>query len=116
MTLPGKRRFVLVLVVVLGAAVNVAVLLKRPQDIFAAVVAVSTVCYVLLTWNLVEETRELRRLETEPQVSVYAEPSPRAFIFFDLVIANIGRGPAYYVRLSLDGEEWVIHERGKLSE
>ena len=59
-----------------------------------AVVAVSKVFYVLLTWRLVEETRELRRVETEPQVSVCARTVPPGRSHQDLVIVNIGRGPA----------------------
>lgn len=98
------------------ALVAVGVILRvDPQVIFSGVVAVSTVCYVVLTWRLVEEQRALRRAETEPQVSVYVENSPRAFIIFDLVIANIGRGPAYDVKLSMIGEDWMIQEREKLS-
>lgn len=113
-----SRRFAFALLALIAVALlAVGVILRiDPQLIFSGVVAVSTVCYVLLTWRLVEEQRTLRRAETEPQVSVYAEISPRAFTIFDLVIANIGRGPAYELKLSIVGEDWLIQQREKLSD
>ena len=39
--------------------------------IFTAVVALSTVCYVVLTAKLVSETRKIREVQTEPKIIPY---------------------------------------------
>ncbi len=63
--------------------------------IFAGVVAISTLVYAGLTYLLVKETVKLRKVQTEPKISVYIEPEERWLNLVDLVIKNIGHGPAY---------------------
>jgi hypothetical protein len=83
--------------------------------LFTAVVAAATVAYVILTRRLAAETRELRRTGTEPRVSIFPDQSPRAATVFDLVVKNIGNGPAYDVGFDVV-EDWTIHGKEKLSE
>jgi hypothetical protein len=68
--------------------------------LFAGTVAVSTVFYAILTFVLVWETRRLRKVQTEPKISVYIEPEERWLNLIDLVIKNIGQGPAYDLRFT----------------
>lgn len=69
--------------------------------IFSGVVALSTVIYAVLTWKLVDETRKMREIQTEPKIAVTAEIHEKHFNFMNLKIQNIGLGPAYNIRLSL---------------
>lgn len=66
--------------------------------LFTAVVAGATVVYAVLTSRLVRETRDLRRAQTEPQVEVFMRMRDEWVSLIDLVIKNIGLGPAYDVR------------------
>lgn len=83
--------------------------------IFSFVVAVSTVIYAILTWRLTSETIKMRKAQTEPQISVYLHPCQVAFSFFDLVVKNIGSGPAYDIKFQIL-EEFDVKEGRKLSE
>ena len=68
-------------------------------DIFAAVVAISTTVYAILTWKLVSETKRLREVQTEPNLAVYLVPRPEWGAMLDLRIENVGAGIATDVRL-----------------
>ena len=72
--------------------------------LFSGIVAASTVFYVLLTRRLVSETRQLRRVQTEPRVTVRIQPVQIGIPGFDLVIQNEGQGPAKNVRLEFEGD------------
>lgn len=65
--------------------------------IFAAVVAISTVVYAILTRRLVYETREMREAQTEPNISVVVRPREEWINFMDMIIQNLGYGPAYNI-------------------
>lgn len=69
--------------------------------LFAAVVAISTVVYALLTWRLVTETRLMRRAQTTPKVAVFYKNRDEWIGLLDIVIQNIGLGPAYDVRFEI---------------
>lgn len=69
--------------------------------IFTGIVTLSTVIYALLTYSLVQETRRMRRAQTEPKVAVYFESRPEWVNSLDIVVKNIGLGPAYNVRFDL---------------
>ena len=62
--------------------------------IFAAVVTLATVFYVILTSFLVYETRKLREVQTEPKIHITAGSPYFAINFIRLNIKNIGLGPA----------------------
>ncbi len=70
--------------------------------IFAAVVAAATVVYAWLTAKLVGETRRLRQVETEPHIEVFYRPRDEWINFVDIVVKNIGSGPAYDLKFSYD--------------
>lgn len=66
--------------------------------IFAFVVAVATAVYAYLTWLLVDETKEMRKAQTEPNISITIEPREDWINFMDMKIMNIGSGPAYDIK------------------
>lgn len=74
--------------------------------LFAAMVAVATVVTTWLNQRLVRETASLRKAETDPDIALYIEPRRFQNSFFDVVIRNVGRGPAYNVSFVLD-EYWA---------
>lgn len=63
--------------------------------VFAGVVAASTAVYAWLTARLVSETRRLREAETEPRIEVFYRPRDEWISLIDIVVKNIGSGPAY---------------------
>lgn len=69
--------------------------------IFSAVVAVATIVYAILTWRLVSETRKMREAQTEPKVSVTIQPREEWINFIDMVIQNIGLGPAHNIKFNV---------------
>lgn len=83
--------------------------------IFSLSVAISTAIYAILTWRLTSETVKMRKAQTEPQVAMYLQPCQASFSFFDLIVKNIGSGPAYDVKFEVI-EEFDVKEGRKLSE
>jgi len=69
--------------------------------IFSAVVAFATIIYAILTWRLVSETRKMREAQTEPKVSVTIQPREERINLIDMVIQNIGLGPAYNIEFEV---------------
>ncbi len=70
--------------------------------LFAGVVAVSTLIYAMLTWRLVDETKEMRKAQTEPNICVTIEPREEWINFIDMKIMNIGSGPAYDIKFKIE--------------
>lgn len=70
--------------------------------IFSALVAFSTVIYAVLTWKLVSETIKLRKAQTEPKISIRIEPSEHSMFYCDMIIENIGLGPAYNINFEMN--------------
>lgn len=66
--------------------------------LLALVVAAATVFYALLTHRLVEETRRMREVQTEPALALRLEPSEHGVNFVNLVVENVGQGPARNIR------------------
>lgn len=69
--------------------------------IFSAVVAIATIVYAILTWRLVSETRKMREAQTEPKISVTIQPREEWINLIDMVIQNIGLGPAYNIKFEV---------------
>ncbi|MEE9282982.1 MAG: hypothetical protein V3U49_02775 [Nitrososphaerales archaeon] len=69
--------------------------------LFSIVAGLATAVYAGLTWRLVTETRRLREAQTEPKISVIYQPREEWINFIDLVIQNIGLGPAYEIRFKI---------------
>jgi hypothetical protein len=72
--------------------------------IFSSIVAISTAVYAILTWRLVTETKEMRKAQTEPKVSIHMQPDESTRGIFYLIIENIGMGPAYNITFKLDND------------
>lgn len=60
-----------------------------------------------LTSRLVDETVQLRRVETDPDIAIYIEMQRFSSVSIDMVIRNVGRGSAHNLRLVLDPPEGV---------
>ena len=69
--------------------------------LFAMVAAVSMAFYVILICSLVKETKKLREAQTEPKISIILQISRVGIHCIDLVIKNIGLGPAYNVKFEV---------------
>jgi hypothetical protein len=83
--------------------------------IFSAVVTLATVVYAILTWRLVEETSRMRKVQTEPRVSISTVSRKESASWVDIKFENIGLGPAYNVNFEIvedtndAAEEWLSH-------
>jgi len=69
--------------------------------VFSAVVSIATVVYAILTWKLVSEARKMRETYTEPKVSVVVQPREEWIYFIDMIIQNVGLGPAYKIHFNI---------------
>jgi hypothetical protein len=66
---------------------------------FTAVVAIATVVYVRLTRKLVNETIELRRIQTRPELSISILPRDPEVWIVDMIIENVGNGAAHNIQI-----------------
>ena len=73
----------------------------------AATVVIATTAgiTVWLTRSLVRENQLLRKVGKEPKVIAYLEGDPRQATLINLVLANVGRGPACNIEFEFDFEE-----------
>lgn len=69
--------------------------------VFSGVVTIATVVYAWLTAKLVDETRQLRRVQTEPRIQVTYRSRPEWINLLDVCVKNIGQGPAEDIRFEL---------------
>lgn len=83
--------------------------------IFSATVAIATVVYAVLTWKLVSETRRIRQIQTEPEISIRIAPHEDTIQYFDYIIENIGLAPAYNITFNVVQGDHLINDP-KLSE
>lgn len=84
--------------------------------LFSAAVALATIVYAVLTWKLVSETIMMRKVQTEPKISANLQPTEKDIHFIELVIQNIGLGPAYKVKFKVDPDFEDKDLKLKLSE
>ncbi len=70
---------------------------------FTGVVALSTVCYVILTGWLALETRKMREAQIEPRVTARVEVHHAGDFGYELVIRNEEQGVAKNVRIKFSG-------------
>jgi hypothetical protein len=66
--------------------------------------AFAAVAIVALTQTLASENRRLRKAGTEPDVVAYLMPHPVHLIVINLVVANVGRGPARDVEVEFEAD------------
>lgn len=69
--------------------------------VFSGVVTVATIFYAWLTSKLVNETRQMRKAQTEPRVQVTYRVRDEWVNLLDISIKNIGLGPAYDIKLDI---------------
>lgn len=62
--------------------------------IFAGIVALSTICYVYLTFRLFKENKRVRIIQTEPHIIISLKPHKEYLNIIELHIINIGYGYA----------------------
>lgn len=72
--------------------------------LFSLVVTGATVFYARLTHQLVLETRRMREAQTQPHVVVRVDSSILELGFLNLLVENVGQGPAYDVTFALDAD------------
>ena len=82
---------------------------------FTIAVGVSTIVYAFLTIILVRETRKMRKAQTDPHIFVNLEHSEFSISFIDLVVKNIGYGPAYNVTFNVT-KDFEMQRKGNISE
>ncbi len=77
-----------------------------------AIIAFSAVITTLLTWSLARDNRALRKAGTEPEVVAYLEIDARSGSLVNLVLENIGQGPACDVEFFVDADpkDFSAHE------
>ena len=80
--------------------------------VFSGVVAVSTAVYAILTWRLVSETEGMRRTQTNPRIGAYVEldETTGRGQRMDLMIQNVGQGPAEDIRFRFEGDPTYFGE------
>jgi hypothetical protein len=85
--------------------------------VFAGTVAGAAVVALILNRGMLAETSALRKAETDPFVAVYLEQGRAGVFFFDLVIRNVARGPAFDVSFVVAPDvELEEEDDGKLSD
>lgn len=71
----------------------------------------TTIASLIVTVKLAAETRTMREAQTEPRLQILAAPHETAPNIVTLRIKNVGPGPAYDVRFSIQGETKTQGER-----
>lgn len=89
--------------------------------VFTALLTTATIFYMVLTGQLVEETRLMRKAQSTPEVVVALRPREEYINWMDLFIENIGQGAAYEIKFELpqnatlgktDLKEVALFQRG----
>lgn len=62
---------------------------------------VVTMIYVYLTYELFSETRKMRKIQTQPNISLFLESRGQHNDITDLFIQNIGMGAAYNIKFEV---------------
>lgn len=78
--------------------------------LFTCVIAFASVVQLIVAWSLARDNRLLRKAGTEPEVVAYLLPRHDGVI--NLIIANIGRGPAKDIDFRVIGDkaDFETHE------
>jgi len=70
--------------------------------ISTVVLTIVTFVYVLLTRSISKETEIMRKTQTEPNISAIIQADERYINWINLIIQNIGLGPAYNVKFEVN--------------
>jgi hypothetical protein len=80
-----------------------------------AILAITTIVYAIITGRMLYQTKKMRESQNEPQVFINVQPAERARFLKNIVIQNIGPGPAYDLKFKIEPD--IILRTGKnLSE
>jgi hypothetical protein len=66
------------------------------------ILAVATIGLLYFSYMLYIETKKMRVLQTQPEISIYTSRHPRIVNFINLTIKNTGPGTAYNVKFSVN--------------
>jgi len=69
---------------------------------------VISIINVLIAGFLLSETRKLREAETEPEISVYLDKNSLLMAYLDIVVKNIGKGPARRIKFSFNPDSELL--------
>ncbi len=75
------------------------------------VIALSALASLWLNWRLTEDNRALRKAGTEPEIVAYLGLDPTIPSLINLVLENVGQGPACDVEFFVDAEPEDFSER-----
>jgi hypothetical protein len=67
-----------------------------------AILAITTLVYAIITGRMLSETKRMRESQTEPYIFINVQPMERARFILNMVIQNIGPGPAYDLRFKVE--------------
>ena len=81
----------------------------------AAILAITTIVYAWITRRMLNETKRMRESQTEPHVFINVQPMERAKFILNMVVENIGHGPAYDLKFKVE-PDIVMDPDYKLSE
>ena len=85
--------------------------------VFTGVVALCTALYCALTGWLAWETRRMRRVQTEPRVSIHLEMNEQVGSgLMDLVIRNEGNGLAEDIQFQFEGDPTYFNSERPIDE
>lgn len=79
------------------------------------ILAIITGVYAFLTWRMVKETKRMREIQSEPNISIYFKSKDEYISLIDLVIKNIGQGPAFKISLRVD-PDFKYRDQKNISE
>src|SRR4030042_3449286 len=80
-----------------------------------AILAITTLVYAIITGRMLYETKRMREFQTEPYVFINVQPMERARFILNMVIQNIGPGPAYDLKFKVE-PDIVLRTGHNLSE
>jgi len=81
----------------------------------AAIMALTTIVYAVITARMLRETKKMREAQTEPHVFINIQPMEKVRVLLILVVQNIGPGPAYDLKFKVE-PDLEIRKGRKLSE
>jgi len=67
-----------------------------------AILAITTLVYAIITGRMLYETKIMRESQTEPHVFITVQPTERARFIKNMVVQNIGPGPAYKLEFKVE--------------
>lgn len=78
-------------------------------------IVVLTLVYAYFTYALFSESRKMREIQTNPRLSVYLMCDSHSIRMKNLVVKNIGLGPAYDIKFKLSSD-FTLFDGKQLSE